>query len=543
MPSDFSSFIGDHNNECIGTLKNIKEGFEDSKAFPSLLMVVGPSGSGKSSITHAFMFELSSHIALNTPEKRKKLYIWVNCKKYLNSKIDSRAVRAPKTPVHRSESHDEDRFKAYDHKQFEQNQKHGPEHKVYGSHHDGEGGGRKVEKTDDFNTLWQLLTRFLVSDLDKAVRVNYRFIVLDNADLIPPSQQQSLKRLMEEYVNSVKFILVTTESNKIISNIQSRAVSTRTKNISEHDSLLVVLSILYRNSIGFDREGLRAVFKECEPHHSTSKILNYCQDLFVKYQFISVDYLNAHQDRVIKKEVSTLAVLEPLDRCDICTLVPPCAHYNNAILLENARHRRRALPRYKGGMTCPEFQRYGYCSFFNENGHCSLDHPKNIHVLKDIVVRCPLCTIPWPCHHCLFNPFRDKVFALIADLRRRISLCKQLIAPDPPVALTKHIDIVYPNFKVNLTRIFRTYVTEGKELILNETSNWLEKEVCVVVDEYKAREQEIVLGFGEFGKTPMLVDHSNKKHKGLGDTGLHGQDDDSSVLSLESEIESVGGGD
>lgn len=437
-PSDFSSFIGDHNNECMATLKTIKDAFEDSKAFPNLLMIVGPSGSGKSAITHAFMYELSSYISLNTAEKRKKLYLWVNCKKYLGSKIDARAVRNPKgTEKKREGSDDGNMFKPYDPKDFAPKEKEKKEYGSAAAHH--EGSAKSEAKVDDFNALWQLLSKFLTTDLDKAVRVNYRFIILDNADFIPPSQQQSLKRIMEDHVNSVKFIMVTVESNKIISAIQSRALSVRTKNISESDALLVVLSILYRNSIGFDRDGLKAVFEECKPGFSTSKILEFCQDIFNEYQYISVDNVNAKSRKVVKSTVSTLAVLQPLDRCDICTLIPPCKHYDDKILLENAKVRRRQLPRYKGGMTCPEYLRYGHCSFFNENGHCSLDHPRNIHVLTDIQLRCPSCTIPWPCGHCLFMPFRDRIKTLIVDLRRRIGLCKQLVAPDPPVALTKHI--------------------------------------------------------------------------------------------------------
>lgn len=550
-PSDFSGFIGDHNSECMATLHMIKDAFEDSRAFPNLLMLVGPSGSGKSAITHAFMYELSSFISLKTAEKRKKLYMWINCKKYLGSKLDGRAVRTPKGMEKKKEGSEEDpnqnKFKAYDPKDFAPKDK---EKKEYGAAAAAaaaalaEGAPKPETKVDDFNALWQLLTKFLTTDLDKSVRVNYRFIILDNADFIPPSQQQSLKRLMEEYVSSVKFILVTVEANKIISAIQSRAVPVRTKSISESDALLVILSILYRNSIGFDRDGLQAVFEECKPGFSTSKILEFCQDLFNEYQYISVDNVNAHVGKVVKNEVSTLAVLQPLQRCDICTLIPPCKHYDNQILLENAKVRRRTLPRYKGGMTCPEFLRYGHCSFFNENGHCSLDHPRNIHVLRDIQLRCPSCTIPWPCGHCLFMPNRTKIQTILTDIRRRIGLCKQLIAPDPPVALTKHIDIMFPNYKANLTRIFGLYVTESKEQLLDETQHWLDSVICVIVDEYKAKESELVLSFGELGKTPMLIDHSvKKKPAGKGAQQLHPDDDDSSVLSLESEIGegSIGG--
>ena len=82
MPNEFHSFIGDHNNECFSTLRMIKDGFEDTKAFPNLLMIVGPSGTGKSAIGHAFTIELCSWMSLNTNERRKKFVLWINCRKY-----------------------------------------------------------------------------------------------------------------------------------------------------------------------------------------------------------------------------------------------------------------------------------------------------------------------------------------------------------------------------------------------------------------------------------------------------------------------------
>ena len=293
IPTDFAGFIGEHNNECLQALALLKDGFQDSKAFPNLLMIVGPSGSGKSSIGQAFMFELCSWLSLNNPEKRKKFYLWINIKKF----------------------------------------------------------------THDFSVLWQLLTKFVTTDLDKMVRVNFRIIVLDGADLIPPSAQQGLKRFLEEHLNGLKAVLICTDSNKIISNIQSRGVAVRTKHISEKDALLVMLCILNRACIGYDRFGLQAVFAEFSPHYSTSKILDFLQELFKEYHFISLENVHRKLGRVVKPSVSVLEVLEPLERCDICTLIPPCKHYDQGILLENSRLRRKELPRYKGGMTCPEFKR------------------------------------------------------------------------------------------------------------------------------------------------------------------------------------------
>ena len=94
------------------------------------------------------------------------------------------------------------------------------------------------------------ISRYLSTDVDRAVKTTYRFVVIDNVDQVPGSAQQSLKRIMEEYLNSAKFILIASDANKIISNVQSRGVSVRTHAISEKDGLLVILAILHRMCVG-----------------------------------------------------------------------------------------------------------------------------------------------------------------------------------------------------------------------------------------------------------------------------------------------------
>lgn len=469
MPLDMGGFIGTHNDEIIKTLRNMRENFEDTKSFPNLLMIVGPSGSGKSSLCHAFMVELAMTMGLNSNEKRKKLYLWLNAKNF----------------------------------------------------------------SADYNALWSTVSRFLATDIDRMVKVTFHIVVLDNADTIPPSAQQSLKRILEEFSGCAKFVLVGIDPSKIITSIQAKAIAVRTHSITERDALLVVLTLLQRIGVGYERQGMQEIFSHFAPVFSVSRILDFCQEVFVAYEFLALENVHKKLKKVVKPTVGPTDVLIPLDRCDICTLIPPCKHYDDAVLLENAKLRRKTLPRYKGGMTCPEFLRFGYCSFYNTNGHCSLDHPRNLHTVKDPVVRCPTCTIPWPCHHCAFSPARQHLFDFMEDLRGRLSRIKTLIAPDPPMSLVKHIDVVYPSYRHDLMRIHRIYVTPAKLEVLEETAQWVEHAVCTVTEEYVSKEEALRLAFGELAKTPMLFDYT----KSL----MAATNDDSSVGSL-SLASSAGGG-
>ena len=83
----------------------------------------------------------------------------------------------------------------------------------------------------------------------------------------------------------------------------------------------------------------------------------------------------------------------------------------------------------------------GNCSIFNKYGHCSLDHPKNVHVVISPPVRCSVCTIPWPCNHCSYTADRKALMAAIAEVHARITRARQINVPDPPRSLTRHLKV------------------------------------------------------------------------------------------------------
>lgn len=83
----------------------------------------------------------------------------------------------------------------------------------------------------------------------------------------------------------------------------------------------------------------------------------------------------------------------------------------------------------------------GNCSIFNKYGHCSLDHPQNVHVIVSPPVRCSICTIPWPCNHCSYTADRKALIAAIAEIYARITRARQINVPDPPRSLVRHLRV------------------------------------------------------------------------------------------------------
>lgn len=82
------------------------------------------------------------------------------------------------------------------------------------------------------------IIRGKVKDFAKTIplgKVNFRIVLLDEADALTQEAQQALRRTMETYTNISRFILIANYSSKIIDPIQSRTAVFRFKTLAESD--------------------------------------------------------------------------------------------------------------------------------------------------------------------------------------------------------------------------------------------------------------------------------------------------------------------
>lgn len=89
--------------------------------------------------------------------------------------------------------------------------------------------------------------------------VPYKIIFLDEADALTPDAQAALRRTMERYSNTCRFILSCNYSSRIIEPIQSRCVVFRFSPISNEDMKNYLEKIAKNESIEITEDGIKSI--------------------------------------------------------------------------------------------------------------------------------------------------------------------------------------------------------------------------------------------------------------------------------------------
>ena len=94
--------------------------------------------------------------------------------------------------------------------------------------------------------------------------VPFKIIYLDESDALTKEAQQALRRTMENYTKTCRFILSCNYSSKIIDPIQSRCAVFRFKPLSKEDIFLLISSVAEKEGLTVDDEAKEALFEVCE---------------------------------------------------------------------------------------------------------------------------------------------------------------------------------------------------------------------------------------------------------------------------------------
>jgi replication factor C small subunit len=94
--------------------------------------------------------------------------------------------------------------------------------------------------------------------------VPFKLIYLDESDALTKEAQQALRRTMENYTKTCRFILSCNYSSKIIDPIQSRCAVFRFKPLSEEEINFVIEKVATEENLTVSDDAKKALYEICE---------------------------------------------------------------------------------------------------------------------------------------------------------------------------------------------------------------------------------------------------------------------------------------
>ncbi|MCK9293059.1 MAG: replication factor C small subunit [archaeon] len=121
------------------------------------------------------------------------------------------------------------------------------------------------------------VVRGAIKDFSRTIPLgaNFKIIFLDEADALTTDAQQALRRTMEKYTGTVRFILNANYSSKLIAPIQSRCSLFKFKPLRKEDVKKGLEPILANENISIDEDAIDALYDVCEGDMRTA--INYLQ--------------------------------------------------------------------------------------------------------------------------------------------------------------------------------------------------------------------------------------------------------------------------
>ena len=140
--------------------------------------------------------------------------------------------------------------------------------------------------------------------LKSLVDVPYKLIILDEADSLTKEAQQALRRTMEKYSASCRFILACNEISKIIDPIQSRCVIFRFRGLEFEEMGTLLEKIAKGEGLTLEDDAKRLLIESCRG--DMRKLVNLLQSASSLNSVVSVKCVEEVLNSINPREIKTL---------------------------------------------------------------------------------------------------------------------------------------------------------------------------------------------------------------------------------------------
>jgi replication factor C small subunit len=134
--------------------------------------------------------------------------------------------------------------------------------------------------------------------------VPFKIIYLDESDALTRDAQQALRRTMENYTNTCRFILSCNYSSKLIDPIQSRCAIFRFSPLKKNDLEIYVRNVCQVEELNCDEKGMQALFEAT--NGDCRKITNLLQSCASQSKNITEEVVYSNSSHVNKEKVVSI---------------------------------------------------------------------------------------------------------------------------------------------------------------------------------------------------------------------------------------------
>ena len=302
---------------------------------------------------------------------------------------------------------------------------------------------------------------------------------------------------MISYDKTVGFLFTALNKDRIIDKFSKRCAIVKMHRLEAADALGVFLNVASRERVGYEHRGAVMLFTHAKAGKGElGRAIRSLQRVFHRWEYAS--HVNCCKEFApeafgARRKIDAKAALgDPIDRCAVCTLRPPCQHVSEQELARRGLARRSELPERDDSIECTTFVKCGFCRVFNDFGHCSLDHPTTLH---DVVLppeRCPQCTLVWPCHHCSFSGIRDR---LIDSCRLMAEWAPHYAAEKPGLELAAKKHEAVADVVIDLDALDASVADLVDKV--SENQHFVDGVMCIEEGVYRKRRKELQDAFDQ----------------------------------------------